>query len=163
MRHTIWAQAHNRPQSIVSIDGVVLTDKHRVMRRGVSQLIPLRIHKTDVNKSNGYEALRLDGKTQTIHRLVMLSFDGANINEQVNHKDGIKTNNTYENLEWVDNIDNKKHAEETGLTSKRVLSSDDVTYVRSAKGMKATNASLAFMFGVSSTAISNIKNNKSYT
>ncbi len=162
MRHTIWAKVHNRPQSLISIDGVVMTGKHRVMRRGVNQTIPPRIHKTHINKATGYEALRLDGKTQTVHRILMLSFNGSDIDEQVNHRDGVKTNNKYENLEWLNNVENKKHAEDTGLTHKRVIGDADVRYIRSCKGMGITNVELSHTYECSATAISNIKAFKTY-
>ena len=64
---------------------------------------------------NGYLAigLRINNKTTTtfIHRLVATCFlvcpDEAYV---VNHKDGIKTNNIIENLEWISQSANSKHA-----------------------------------------------------
>ena len=64
---------------------------------------------------NGYFAvgLRVNNKTITsfIHRLVATNFvvclDETYI---VNHKDGNKTNNNVENLEWVSLSENSKHA-----------------------------------------------------
>lgn len=51
-----------------------------------------------------------------IHRLVADNFiekiPGKNI---VNHKNGIKTDNSIENLEWVTYSENNKHAIDTGL------------------------------------------------
>lgn len=52
-----------------------------------------------------------------IHRLVALLFLGAPKynNYIVNHKDGVKTNNHYSNLEWCSYRDNNIHARRIGL------------------------------------------------
>lgn len=72
-------------------------------------------------KSNcGYLQVMLykDGKPKVkyVHRLVAEAFiekvDGMN---QVNHKDGDKTNNSVENLEWVSARQNTRHAINAGL------------------------------------------------
>ncbi|QGK90421.1 HNH homing endonuclease [Acinetobacter phage vB_AbaP_APK44] len=68
--------------------------------------------------NSGYVCLKLhtDGKrtSHTVHRLVMAAFLGSSELE-VNHKDGNKSNNRLDNLEYVTSSENKLHALETGL------------------------------------------------
>lgn len=64
----------------------------------------------------GYPRVRIGTKTYFIHRLVAKYFIPNPDNKpQVNHIDGIKTNNHVSNLEWVTNYENRKHAVENGL------------------------------------------------
>lgn len=75
-------------------------------------------------KSNGYKHLGIydiNGKVKypTVHRLMALAFIPNPYNlEQVNHKDGNKSNNTLENLEWVSRKRNIAHAYEIGLNNR---------------------------------------------
>lgn len=55
-------------------------------------------------------------KTMSIHRLVALSFLINKYDKmEVNHIDGVKTNNCVENLEWSTRSENTRHAFDTGL------------------------------------------------
>ena len=73
---------------------------------------------------NGYvkNCLTLKDGTQRFyfrHRLVMLCFCPREDSDQlqVNHKDGNKLNNTFDNLEWCTNQENRIHAVKLGLAA----------------------------------------------
>jgi len=59
-------------------------------------------------------------KTMSVHRLVAKAFclqqDGKNY---VNHRNGCKTDNRPENLEWVTRAEDAQHAQDTGLNNAR--------------------------------------------
>lgn len=69
--------------------------------------------------------IRVDGKTnyRMIHRLVLEHFNPVDNQDelQVNHRDGNKSNNTLENLEWTTPSENIIHAYKNGLKSGEAL------------------------------------------
>lgn len=61
-------------------------------------------------------------KACTVHRLVAIAFIPNPLGlPEVNHKDGVKSHNYVENLEWSTVADNRKHAWDTGLQPNKVL------------------------------------------
>ena len=121
-----------------------------------------------VNKSSRFDkygylrcSLKKDGETKhiTIHRLVGLAFIKNIKNKpQINHIDGVKTNNKVTNLEWVTSEQNVTHAVKNRLI-KTKLTDEQVTIIMSSK---LSIRKLALIYNVSSSIIWRIKNKIAY-
>ena len=81
-----------------------------------------KIYLAQSSQGSDYKFVIMRGKSYRIHRLVAKAFvpnpEPENFNV-VNHKNGDKFNNNFDNLEWGDNSYNMFHAYKTGLRKPR--------------------------------------------
>lgn len=119
----------------------------------------------------GYLQVRLfvDGKRKRIpvHRLMARTYVPGWTEERncVNHKDGKKTNNSPDNLEWVTSQENIKHANLTGLrdcvrgsgSGRAKITEAQASEIRQLIATGRSHRSLAREFGVSRTAVFSIQ------
>jgi len=115
-----------------------------------------------------------DGKKRTmlIHRLVAMTFiPEVDDKPYINHKDGNKTNNKIDNLEWCTVKENNIHAYKNGLARHFVgedhgnskLNNKTVLSIRSTyKKGKISYQSLAEKYGVGKSMIGYIIQNKNW-
>jgi hypothetical protein len=98
---------------------------------------------------------------QYVHRLVAEAFINNTENKpQVNHKDGCRTNNEVDNLEFATASENMQHAYDTGLRDCKVSDEDARFIVKNYQDRDSEygQSALAKRFGVSRTAIYMIVN-----
>lgn len=97
-----YSNVRGLDRSITQRNGTVISRK--------GQLLKPRLD------SKGYYFLRLGNKNKWVHRMIIESFvRPMESKEVVNHIDGVKTNNSLDNLEICSSGHNQKHAYATGL------------------------------------------------
>jgi hypothetical protein len=116
----IWKQTQY-PEYYISNLGRVKSIKFNKGTNTYKEKI-IKTHK----QQTGYlsTTLCIDGKVTTVyvHRLVATAFlKNPNNLPQINHKSGIKDENTVDNLEWCDASWNGKHAYQIGLKEKNCI------------------------------------------
>lgn len=154
-----WKQIEDYPRYEVSNMG-------NVRRRDR----PEHLFSTRPDSKTGYvrvtlaRAGRNPGREQ-VHRLVARSFLGEHRRgAHVNHKDGDKSNNRVENLEWCTPQENVAHAWRMGLCVSHKgsghgmakLCESDVDVIRSADARGVEHKKIAEVFNVTAAAVSAI-------
>lgn len=151
----------SREYKILSLEDYEITKNGEVINKNTN-----RVLKPQLN-GKGYYRVCIGGQLKFVHRLVAQKYvPNPNNKPQVNHKDGNKLNNCVDNLEWVDNKENRKHAIENGLhlfgekCPYSKLNKQQVDFIRNHKDI--SNAELSKLFNVAKSTISSAKNHKSW-
>lgn len=141
---------------LLTLDDYEITKDGKIIRKSNHKERKL------IKNSKGYLRVLIGKKNYFVHRLVAEKYIPNPLNKpQVNHIDGNKLNNSYLNLEWVTNLENRQHAVkhhlhlcgEQCLNSK--LKKEDVIFIRN--NLNISNNVLAKKFDVSRGTIADVK------
>ena len=130
-----------------------------------------------VTDKDGYLRIRLinaEGvlKALPIHRIMMMTYNPVSNMDalEVNHKDGDKTNNLLNNLEWVSTKENIRHAHRTGLSNSigernpghKLVEKEVYEIIDLIQHTKYTYSEISVFYGVHEETIGRIKRKKSW-
>ena len=169
MNNSIWLEHPKYPGYKFSPEGNCLSIK--LTKYGRAKILK------NTKNGDGYPTIKMyiDGKkiTQCVHRVIAEIFikkPNSKIELQTNHRNGIKTDNRIENLEWVTHRENMQHSfytlgrnmakGETHGNSKLTLKKVIKIKKMIAKGIQ--HKEIAKKFGVCKSNISYIKLGKSW-
>lgn len=156
--------------NVKSLERLVWNKSNKVFHKRKSVLIK--------QNSDGYYkmvCLSKCGKAKTfkVHRLVAKSFCENKENKpQVNHIDGIKTNNSSENLEWMTSSENQQHAVDNKLQPEQYgeknpfskLSEKDVHEIRRMRKENGfSHKKISDFFSVDRKTVGNVLNGVSWS
>jgi hypothetical protein len=131
-----------------------------------------RLRKSKILKpsqdTNGYHQVKLCNNTKiqqtySVHCLILFVFIGLRpTGYEINHKNGIKTDNRLSNLEYCSTKQNNVHALEVlKHNPNRKLNKENINWIRQ-NHIKYNHKDIAIMFMVSQSTINRIINNKIY-
>ena len=152
---TYWKQIPFEPCYEVSING-------QVRNKQTMHVKSLRMDKYGYMRVTLYPS----GKTYSIHKLVLSTFNPTNNGElQVNHLDGNKLNNNLSNLEWVTISEQSLHRERVLYPGKwdgdrnpsSILSVAQAREIKYGIFPNMNNREIGDLYGVSSEVIRRIR------
>lgn len=172
----VWKPIKDFPNYEVSDDGRVRSLGEYRQCGPAYRFVPTRILKQTTNKF-GYMKVRIANngckKSFFIHRLVAIGFiPNEDTLPEVNHRDGDKTNNAADNLEWTDRSGNILHAYRVlkSIIIKKgsnhpltTLTEEDVAQMRNLYKTGLTQVELASRFGVTQANVSSIIRRRTWT
>jgi len=141
--------------------------------RGVRLVISKVLKQADTK--DGYKCIVLKTKSHEmfnirVHRLVCLAFlDNPELKPNINHKNGVKSDNRLDNLEWCTQSENVRHSYEMGFQKiksgfthdQAKLNPKEVDSIRRLLGVMPQHK-IADMYMVSQQLVSRIKCNLAY-
>ena len=170
----IWVPipGHEKTYEVSNLGQVRSLPRRLATRWGpnTGRQIPMRL-KSFSKHSQGYCAVHMyEGQVldkQYVHRLVAQAFiSNPEKLPQVNHRDGDKSNNAAENLEWCSGSKNCQHAVDTQLYEMQrgeanghaVLTESDVVMIRELASKGMLHREIASLVNVGRKAVTKIVN-----
>lgn len=148
-------------------DGIIYEDRYLVFSNGDIFNLDGAKMSPSIDKC-GYLHGLINGKSRSYHRIIAECFIPNPCNKpDVNHINGIKTDNRSENLEWCTRSENTIHAYRTGLEQPVVgvdhhNSKLDEGLVRYIRQSNKSNYGLAKELGVDPSTIRDARNKKTW-
>ena len=171
-----WRHPPHKVRAVIYGGRYIVTETGMVLTMGIKGGAHFRIQKVRPN-GHGYLRANINKRDEYVHRIVAKCFiPNPNGYTEVNHKDGVKTNNCVPNLEWCTRSENNRHAFQTGLRNYRELSEiakrprlaarrfsqDQIREIRQMIGDGLTDTIIARRFSCRRALIWQIRIGKSY-
>ncbi len=137
----------------------------KVMNCKTKKVLKNRIDTKGYNYVDLYDG-KGNAKRYLLHRLVASLFVEGDNSLQVNHIDGVPTNNRFDNLEWVTAKQNSEHAVKIGLTPRcekhhlSKLTDTHVTEIRILYSNGISQNEISSIYGIDQSVVSRYVNRK---
>ena len=139
--------------------------RYEINEFGIVRNIKTKSIKSQYLNDSGYYMISCSygnkSKPARVHRLLAETFIENPLNLKcINHKNGIKTDNSIENLEWCTHLENMRHAFSTGLVNntgekngQAKLKEQDVIKIKTLLLSGKSQQKIANEFNVSRSAV----------